>query len=268
LTVRADLDSHGFAQLHASADAVRDAMVAPFEAAARFLGEPPLFVERQHIRVVEGGKSIASTSGEAPLHTDSQMILGVPATVQILVCVRPAPRGGETVLVDAFPVVEQIGDASLFDESITQPFYFGDVRGPMVALRGGHLTVTLAPATRGRFRDALHGATRALFALKENDVLVASNHRMVHGRTAFDASSNRELVRLLVWLERPLAAPPSIVSRAREVASNALATKRVQAVTWLLRGVPPARITRELGIGEAELYALRDRCLCSLLSPQ
>jgi hypothetical protein len=271
VTVRAALGDRGFVQVGSMPDLAREATVAPFEAAARVLGETPLFVERQTIRPIDGGRSIASTSGESPLHTDSQMILGVPATAQILLCIRAAKRGGESTFVDAFDVLGRLeredprAFAAAFDEPITQSFYFGDVHGPIVALRGGHLTVTLATNVRTPFHAAIVRAPRETIALRDGNVLVASNHRMAHGRTAFDASEGRELLRLLVWLDRPLAAPPAFVTRARSVANiEPDALVRMRAVASLLRGVPPAKIARELGITEAALYALRDRALGAL----
>jgi hypothetical protein len=269
VTIRAELDERGFAAARSMPDLAREAAIAPFEAAARVLAETPLFVERQTIRPIDGGRSIASTSGESPLHTDSQMILGVPATAQILVCVRAAKRGGASTFVDAFAVLGRLeredprAFAAAFEDAIVQSFYFGEVRGPVVARRGGHLAVTLAPAVKTPFHAAIAEAPRVEIALHEGDVLVASNHRMAHGRTAFEGE--RELLRLLVWLERPLAAPPALVERAHEVA-NVMpdALVRMRAVASLLRGVPPAKIARDLGITEAALYAMRDRALGAL----
>ena len=269
MTVRAVLDERGFVHVGSMPDLAREASIAPFEAAARVLGEMPLFVERQPIRPIDGGRSIASTSGESPLHTDSQMILGVPATAQILMCVRAAKRGGESTFVDAFGVLQRLerqdprAFAAAFEDNVVQSFYFGEVHGPVVALRGGHFTVTLAPAARTPFHAAIARAPRETIALHDGDVLVASNHRMAHGRTSFDGG--RELLRLLVWLERPLAAPPAFVARARPVANvEPAALVRMQAVAALLRGVPPAKIARDLGITESALYALRDRALAAL----
>ena len=275
MTIRDDLETRGFVATRADRSLADEAMTSPFAAAARVIGEAPLFVERQNIRPMLGGRSIASSRGDAPFHTDSQMILGVPPTVQILVCARDARWGGETILVDAFATLERLAreDAPLFaaafDEPVSQTFYFGEVRGPIAALRGGHLAVTHAPhAVEGsapaRFARELAREAPIELALRDGDVLVASNHRLVHGRRAFDDASERELVRLLVWLERPLAAPPALVARAREVAGGppaATAVARVRAVTALLRGAPPARVAADAGLRESELYALRDRFL-------
>ncbi len=274
--MRDELDARGFAVAAADPALAKEALDAPFDVAMRVLGEPPLFVERQNIRPMQAGGSIASTRSAAPLHTDSQMILGVPATVQILICVRAARVGGQSHLVDGFSVLDHIAQSdrrlwtALFDEDVLQRFYFGEVRGPIAALRGGHFVLTHAPRpTEGSLSCQLgvHLAREPVheIALRDGQVLVASNHRMLHGRAAFDDESERELVRLLVWLERPLAAPPLVVARAHEVAHtlDARLIARFKAVTALLRGAPPAGVAKELGVTEAELYALRDRFLSS-----
>jgi hypothetical protein len=238
----------------------------PFALARELLGVEPLLVERQPIRPVDGGRSFASTRVDTPLHTDSQLVLGVPAAVQILVCTKPAARGGESVLVDGARLVDRLwgtplGDA-LFDVDRLQRFYFGDVRGPTVALRGGHLAWTLAPGAQDEIGAALLAElTREepiLFALGEGDALVASNHRMLHGRRPFEGE--RELVRLLVWLEEPLPADARHVARAKVVAPALPPepVRRLRAVLGILRGVPPAKAASEARVDEATLYAWRD----------
>lgn len=272
--MRDALAERGFVRARAERGFLAEAMSAPYAAAARLLGETPRFVERQTIRATPGGRSIASSRGDAPLHTDSQMILGVPPSVQILACARPAKRGGETLLVDAFGTLERlVGDdpafaEALFDEPILQTFYFGDVEGPVASLRGGHLCVTHAPhappgSISARFSRELWREPLHEIALREGDVLVASNHRLVHGRRAFDDASDRELVRLLVWLDRPLDAPAALAARALEVVDpiDAVTAARLAAVTALLRGAPPSRVAAEAGVPESELYAWRDAFL-------
>src|SRR5690606_26713455 len=87
---------------------VRAASASPYELAEALLGAPPLLVERQPIRPREDARSIASSREASPFHTDSQMLFGIPAAVQILVCVRPAPRGGESTLVDGDAVMARL----------------------------------------------------------------------------------------------------------------------------------------------------------------
>jgi hypothetical protein len=251
---------------------LREATAAsPFSFAARLLGVEPLLVERQPIRPIDGGRSFASTRVDTPLHTDSQMFLGMSATLQILVCVKPAARGGESVLVDGARLLARLERddpalaSALFDVDRVQRFYFGDVPGPTVALRGGHLAWTCAPigmAGGDRIASALAQALASEPAiqhpLRPGDALVASNHRMLHGRRPFEG--DRELVRLLVWLERPLAADPRHVARARELSPPPapMTFTRLRAVLSILRGVPPAKVASDARIPESTLYAWRE----------
>jgi gamma-butyrobetaine dioxygenase len=248
---------------------LRDSAAAsPFAFAARLLGVEPLLVERQPIRPVPDGRSFASTRKDTPLHTDSQMFLHVPAAIQVLVCVRAAPRGGESVLVDGARLLARLERddpalaTALFETERVQRFYFGDVGGPTITLRGGHLAWTYAPHAEDRVGAALAQAVAREapieHALAPGEALVASNHRMLHGRRPFEG--DRELVRLLVWLEHPLAAQARHVARARtlSLAPDAAMLSCVRAVLAMLRGVPPAKIANDARVAESTLYAWRD----------
>jgi hypothetical protein len=244
------------------------AAASPYAFAARVLGTEPLLVERQPIRPIDGGRSFASTRIDTPLHTDSQLLLGVPPALQILVCIRQAPRGGQSVFVDASQMLRRLERESpplardLFEVVRAQRFYFGVVEGPTVALRGGHLAWTVSPvaddALAGALATELRREAPVVHALSPGEALVASNHRMVHGRLRFEGE--RELVRLLVWLERPLPADPSHVARARTVTPPLApaVVVRLRAVLAILRGAPPALTAQEAGVDEATLYAWRD----------
>lgn len=251
---------------------------SPFGVASRLLGVEPLLVERQPIRAIPGGRSFASTAIDTPLHTDSQMFLGVPAAIQILICITPAPRGGESTFVDGATLLARLERDdpalanALFDVERMQRFYFGDVAGPTLARRGGHLTWTVAPGHLGAEDDVgrrLHGVMtrepQLVHALRPGEALVASNHRMLHGRRPFenDAGSRdqeRELVRLLVWLEQPLAADPRHLTRAKELVAplDGVSSLRLRAVLALLRGVPPAKVASDARVTEPVLYGWRD----------
>ena len=247
------------------------AAAAPFAFAARLLGVEPLLVERQPIRPIDGGRSFASSRAAAPLHTDSQMFLGAPAAVQVLVCVKQALRGGESVLVDGTGLLARLDHddpalaRALFAVQRSQRFYFGEVLGPTLALRGGHLAWTVAPGELGAVDDVGRALIRELtreprveHTLQPGEALVASNHRMLHGRGPFEGE--RELVRLLVWLERPLLADASQRSRARELSPPLPETGlvRLRAVLAILRGAPPAKVAAGAHVDEATLYAWRD----------
>jgi hypothetical protein len=259
---------------------VRAASTSPYELAEALLGVAPLLVERQPIRPLPEARSIASSREQAPLHTDSQMLLGIPPAVQILVCVKPAARGGESTLVDGDGVIARLDrdDPALaraaFEIDRRQRFYFGDVDGPTIALRGGHLAWSLAPRAEpndgpgAALVRAVTAHERIEIPLAANEALLASNHRMLHGRRSFEGE--RELVRLLVWLEHPLAPFASGLdpARAKILAPplDADHATRLRAVFALVRGVPPAKVARDRGVSEATLYEWRDAFVRTLTS--
>src|SRR5262245_26758302 len=102
--MRAELAEKGVAVMRGDAPdlSAEEAVRSPWSFAERVLGERPVLVERQPIKAIPGGRSFASSSAETPLHTDSQMFAGVPPSVQVLVCVRPADRGGACVFADGW----------------------------------------------------------------------------------------------------------------------------------------------------------------------
>lgn len=270
------VSGHTFVDLasawRATPEALRDRMTAsPHAFAASVLGVEPLLVERQPVRPVDGARAFAGSRAEAPLHTDSQLFLGVPPAVQILVCIEPAPKGGESVLVDGGEVLARCEPAvarALFEVERVQRFAFGDVVGPTISLRGGHVTWTLAPRTDDPLAAALAPvlarAPATVRRLAAGEAMVASNHRMLHGRTPFEGA--RELVRLLVWLEEPLATSwPDEATRARtRVVVPSLgsdARRQLRSVLAILRGVPPAKVARDADVDEATLYRWREQLL-------
>lgn len=272
-----------------------EAARAPWLFAERLLGAKSRMVERQPIKAVPGGRSFASSAGPAPLHTDSQLFAGAAPDVQVMVCARAADRGGEHLFIDGWALLDRVRDEDpdlyrlLFEAPRRIPFVFGDVFGPTVALRGGALTFTHAPrvlrddaiAVRlARFVDAspvIELATRA------GEILVADNHRMLHGRRAFEGQA-REYVRLLVWSGVALGAPEVHRAYAARVASGAAARlasapeavrrrlgltpraateARLAVVLEMLRGTPPGVLAAREGIPEPELYRMRDVALAA-----
>ncbi|HEU4730353.1 MAG TPA: TauD/TfdA family dioxygenase, partial [Kofleriaceae bacterium] len=100
-------------------------------------------------------------------------------------------------------------------------------------------------------------------SVNDGEVLLVDNHRMLHGRTAF--TGERELVRLLAWLPRPLGEHPRYHARVTRSADPAGAA-RLAAVLELVLGAPPSRLASREGITEAELYAWRTRALAAARS--
>lgn len=242
----------------------------PWETARAICGDVAM-VERQPIKPVAHGRSFASRIGDAPLHTDSQIFHGTPPDLQILGCVRPARVGGDTLLLDSRTVIARAKDLdALFRRPRTLRFVFGDLVATTISAVGDALIFTHPPRSDDGIDLDLRDSTPV--RLGAGDVIVVDNHRMLHGRTAFD-DPRRELQRLLVWLRRPLPAPTELLDRARREgrAPERLADADVtvlpenvhEIVGEMLRGTPPGVLAIRHRIPEAHLYVYRDRVVRS-----
>jgi gamma-butyrobetaine dioxygenase len=281
--LRAELRSRGFSLVRPQLPELRPeaAKLAPWQSVAALFGEPAELVERQPIAPVPGGTSFASSSRHTPFHTDSQLFRGTPPGVQLMFCEARAARGGETLLLDAFALAAAIERSDpelfelLFDEERRIPFVFGDVLGPTLCLRGGALVFTHSPQpprdrVATRLASALAAAPPIRFAIEPGELSVVDNHRMLHGRTAFEGE--RRFTRVLAWLRAPLGEHARYAARARAVAwtganvgrGEAQAARRRRAVIEMLRGEPPGVLSTQYGIAEAELYRWRDAALAAV----
>ena len=271
----------------------------PWAAAAQLLGERAELVERQPIRPVPHGRSFASGAMAAPFHTDSQTFLGVPPHVQVMACRQATAAGGESLYLDTWPLIAAIESeapelfARLFDLPRRFPFYFGDFCGPTASLRGGSLVFThtafpeegdpVATVLRPFIESAAVIEVRA----EPGDVLVAHNHRLLHGRRAFDGE--REFTRLLVWRREALPSPEAWRQLAERAAAEwkaaldgapsaagerfglaeepgPLARRRLGVVLDLLRGVPAGVLSAREGVPESQLYRWRSLALSAGLT--
>lgn len=292
-----EIAARGFAVIRDAGPqfAPEEASRAPWSYAERLLGARPRMVERQPIKAVPGGRSFASTSGPTPLHTDSQLHAGAPPDVQVMVCAAAAERGGEHVLVDAWALIDHVRAADpelyrfLFEAPRRIPFVFGDVFGPTVALRGGALAFTHSPMPQqkdpiaARLAPFVQAAPRIELATRAGEILIVHNHRMLHGRRAFEGEA-REHVRLLIWSSNEfptprdhvayaakiaaanasrLASAPEPVRRRLGLVARSPAEHRVAVVLEMLRGVPPGVLAARERIPEPELYRMRDVVLAA-----
>lgn len=291
-SLRRSLAERGFARARVPgllARAERD----PWAVAGVLSCELAVMVESHPISPIPEGRSFASNRAETPLHTDSQSHRGVPPYLQIMLCDRPARRGGETTLVDTWALLEQIAvsEPELFESLLTCPrripFVFGDVVGPTIALRGEALVFTHSPMPARdeigrRLAPWIAKAPRIELAIATDEVLLVDNHRMLHGRHAF-AGDRRRFLRLLVWTHAPSSAPDWLQNPARAVRERlALATSqlppelrerllgpdpttvpdfRLEFVLELLRGASPGMLARRRHIPEPALYRWRDAAL-------
>ena len=182
------------------------------------------------------------------LHTDGGDIF-------VLGCLRGGARGGRTLVVSAVEVFNEIVRSRPDLAAVLQEDFWVDARGqradgarcqvlPVYTWHAGHLSILLkaeyiysaqrfedVPRLTGRQAEALelfHRITEepgmALgLELRPGDVLLASNHTIVHGRTAFedrpDPADRRHLLRL--WLTIPNGRPlPPHYADTREYAET------------------------------------------------
>jgi len=297
--LRGTLGAQGYVVLHGRDD-LREAAAAPWSFAERFLGVRPRMLEQQPIRAVPGGRSFASSRGFTPLHSDSQLHLGAPPDVQVMVCHQHAAAGGETLLLDTWALLDDLrrDDPALLQALLEVPrripFVFGDVYGPTVALRGGALAFTHSPIPPApdALSQALAARLRArptvALGVRAGEVLVVDNRRMLHGRKAFDDTA-RSFTRLLLWLPSPLAEHPGYTAMARAVTAqtspvlaggdprvrarygalapaSSRAEERLQTVMAMLRGVAPGVLAHHTGVPEPVLYQWRDAALTAALA--
>lgn len=267
----------------------------PWSVAERLLGERPLLVERQPIRPVTGGRSFASGRMPAPFHSDSQLLQGVPPHVQVMACHRAAEAGGEGLYLDTWTLLTRVERedpalfACLFATLRRIPFVFGDVFGPTVSERGDSLVFThgARPLTDDalvpRLRPYLESTPVMEVRAEAGDLVLIHNHRVLHGRRAFE-DDGRAFTRVLIWRHRPWPAPGPWLERASEVArmlSDRLREapaavraaygvaepvpadvgRRLGIVLELLRGVPAGMLSAREGVPEPELYGWRDAVL-------
>ena len=188
------------------------------------------------------------TSHSIRLHTDGGDIFA-------LGCVRQGASGGRSLVVSAVEVFNEIVRRRPDLAVVLQENYWMDARGqrpdgarcqvlPIYTRHGGHLSILLKPEyihSAQRFddvprltdaqREALdlfHEVTRepgmALeFDLRPGDVLLASNHTVMHGRTEFEDSPEPENRRhmLRLWLTIPNGRPlPPHYADTREYAQT------------------------------------------------
>ena len=157
-------------------------------------------------------KSLRSASSDAfALHSDESFCLQ-PARWVLLHCWQSAELGGDTLLLTVEEILAQVSrEARIALEQLRLPYPCGDrvTIEPSGGLRFNAEEVESAAARRGiplslpqrgwlaRF-EQLFARQASRLRMDAGDLLIIDNWRILHGRTAFDASSGRLLKRLRV----------------------------------------------------------------------
>lgn len=219
--VQARLLRDGFAIVHSPAlcDALR---AEPARALHDLVGQAPVRHACVDVAPVAGRLSIVESDRDGRLHVDAFPF--VSPDVVVMSCDLQAEQGGETQLVDTWPLVGALAArsprvcAALFLRYREFRFPAYHVHAPTFSLRNGRLTCHHATFPQPgddlgeRFQSAVDAAPRIEFRLGAGDLYLIDNHRMLHGRTRFHGP--RRLQRLQAWLPRPAPAPAHLLEAA------------------------------------------------------
>lgn len=164
-----------------------------------------------------GREILSTTAGVFPLHTDDTFVAR-PARYVLMYCWKAdAAGGGVSQLAhvrDLLPQLAGQSRAHLREAVFASPFgpapvLWGDAASATPCIRFNHRDFAsfgerygpVLTADRVRILDEVLVAARACAVdvrLAAGDCLVVDNHRVLHGRTAFDPGSGRLLKRLRV----------------------------------------------------------------------
>jgi hypothetical protein len=211
-------------------DAVELARHAPHRLIEATCGATPFAIQVNQIRVddptASGRRPYAVTNAEARFHIDQHPYL--PPQLQILVCVQQAADpGGASLFVDTWKILDDLRGGALFESlfETQRVIQFHNLVwcAPTFSLRAGDLVCVhngfpcASDRVGNEFQNLLGELAPVQFKLEPGDLLISNNHRTLHARTAF-TDTRRHLVRILTWLDRPLAAPADLVEHAARIA--------------------------------------------------
>lgn len=185
--------------------------------AEELLGPTVMELRYDQSKIVDGAKAAYFTSNAFPLHTDVSYVHN-PPRLMLLHCVHPSPdAGGVTILSDCRAASERLDDDDL--SRLDAPVYHFIY--PPNCPQGESKSLPIRTPGMWRFKlesmrfpDAMAGTvqrfTQALNEiaqtrlLERGDLLIVDNHRVAHGRTAFQPSSpglpERRLLRVYASL--------------------------------------------------------------------
>jgi hypothetical protein len=183
---------------------------------------------RMPVKPTPTGTTYTSTMEHAEFHTD---YLGawLPPDLQALHCIRPATRGGTSLLVDLWRLWGRLVELGIpFDElrelrqegilaSTGAERLMGFAFGRSYNLLGPGMDIDGLPLTA--FADR-HGLLHRI-DLRQGDLLIFDNLRMGHGRTGFD-DPQRLLEKLHSWRIEPVTTSGPFDAALREAAGAAL----------------------------------------------
>ena len=198
----------------------------PVAFSQHLFGLRPVRYQRMLVEPSAGGnqRSMPKTMFAGALHNDCAQ-LGMPPQIQVMVCERQSAMGGDSLVLDLWPVLERIANddpallRALFQVSRALPSGHTIRYGLTWTLMRGNLVCQHPTRARSghvglAFQRFIDQARPARFKCQPGDVYVNNNHRCLHGRDAFN-DPTRRFIRLLYWFAEPLAAPAHLLALAR-----------------------------------------------------
>lgn len=158
-----------------------------------------------------------------------------------LLCVRPADAGGESFVVDTYPLLDALATSASDEDRAFHAFLmstpveqtepgFQQSLAPVILTNASGRRMsrwtpvqrpdaTLPPDAQAqhaawlkRWKDIAHAASLAAprFTLQPGEVICLDNYRMLHGRTGFD-DTERALWRIWAWTTEAPAVPEGML---------------------------------------------------------
>lgn len=156
------------------------------------------------------GKAMVTSANGLGLQTDHHN-----AKYILWYCIEQTDKGGETILMDAEVIFNQLASnfqADLHKINLFEHKIFPDDKEfhPLVSTldngkRVFYYSFWLVNRNEREneallsFQSFIHSSLPIKFKLKIKDILIIDNHRMLHGRTAIEGSTNRYLKRF--WIQ-------------------------------------------------------------------
>lgn len=192
----------------------------PVALSEHLFGKRPIRFQKTIIQPDLSGNQISlpKTKHEGVLHNDC-MQYGMPAHMQVMLCEKQASSGGETYILDLWPVIDKIKleNTSLFTKLFTvlrrmKPYYQSRFSLTVSMCRGNLICFHPGQATDDpvgiELQSYIDSSEVIKFRCAPGDVYINNNHRCLHGRESF-VDENRRFVRILYWFLEPLPAPES-----------------------------------------------------------
>ncbi len=155
-------------------------------------------------------KSYANSNHYFSLHTDCSDFETIPDGLAML-CVRPAEQGGESIFIPLTDVISHLSEKEIAFLLDKQWLFRNQYRSILSLDEGnsggykvcynrimleGYASLTDEEQAFLDNFDKLLVKYAVVYKLQANDLILCNNHKLLHGRTDFDESSDRLIKRI------------------------------------------------------------------------